>query len=315
MRHLISLILISILCAGCKTYYQFFDWDTPLHDSMRGATRLRVRTGGVCHRFFDDEKTLLDINDPQEVAKLIDRIRVGVGFGSCLCCGGPTMEFYRQDQLVASLAIQHGRKLRWHEGFWSGDAPLIFDSSEFLLKWLAERGVDGPMKEVETTASISREDAIAEDRWRAAMPESLKPFWSVTMGGPYDWGSQKSEWQAALNRQIKDEKPRILALLEWYGSGKGPWSGFPSYETVAEDLLLLHQTNSILKSIDNSELTDRQIEGAARLFAGFKFFQERPEDLRLLPASLKQQLLEHSLKSDDEDKKSRAKSAFETKSP
>jgi len=54
-------------------------------------------------------------------------------------------------------------------------------------------------------------------------------------------------------------KDRILALLQWYGSGAGPWSGFPSYESAAEELLLEYQIAEIV-SVVESKLTAEQIQ-------------------------------------------------------
>ena len=52
-------------------------------------------------------------------------------------------------------------------------------------------------------------------------------------------------------------------------------------------------------------------EGAARLFAGWEFNQQRPEDNRLISADLKRMLLDHSVKNADQDKVGRARKAFE----
>ena len=76
---------------------------------------------------------------------------------------------------------------------------------------------------------------------------------------------------AALSKQFPDQKKRILALLQWYGSGEGPWSGYASYEAAAEELLLLYRTEDILGVIRDTELTEQQLEGTARLFGGWAF--------------------------------------------
>jgi hypothetical protein len=98
-------------------------------------------------------------------------------------------------------------------------------------------------------------------------------------------------------------------LYAWFGSGQGPWSGFPSYETVAERLLLDFQTETLIAAAEAAR-TAQQLEGAARLFAGWEFSQHRQEDLARLRPDLKQRLLAHSLESTDEDKRSRARHAF-----
>jgi hypothetical protein len=110
----------------------------------------------------------------------------------------------------------------------------------------------------------------------------------------------------------------LLALIEkadrivltWYGSGDGPWSGYPAYEGIAEDLPLDFSTPEIVSTIQSSNLTESQVEGAARLFGGWKFSHLRPDDLKEVPSELKAILLEHSLKSKDQDKRDRAQHAF-----
>jgi hypothetical protein len=92
----------------------------------------------------------------------------------------------------------------------------------------------------------------------------------------------------------------------------GRWSGFPAYEVVAEKLLLDYSTRELLSAIEGKDLTTAQLEGVARLFGGFKFVSYRTAELRLLPPELKARLLEHSLKSDNEDKRGRAQRAFGT---
>ena len=114
----------------------------------------------------------------------------------------------------------------------------------------------------------------------------------------------------ALKREIPEKNARILSLLAWYGSGAGPWSGFPTYEEVAEKMLLKYSTPDLLQAVESTPLSEPQIEGAARLFAGGGFRDTRPADNALVPAQLKRLLLDHSLKSTDQDKLQRARNAF-----
>jgi len=287
------------------------DWTAPLHKAVRGATRLRVRTGGTCHRNPEKEKTLLDLRETDEIAEVIANITIDPnenGF-HCMCCGGPTLEFYRGDELLAMLGYHHGLSLRWPNGNWAGDGLLTESARDFLISWLEEHGVSGPKEEYEYGLRIQKQAAVSQKRWLAAMPTSLKPFWESMSGGL----ASSEEMNETLSKQFPDPQQRILTLLQWYGSGRGPWSGFPAYESFAAELLLFHKTEAILDAIRNAELTEEQIEGVARLFAGWHFSQQRPDDLRLVPDDLKQQLLEHSLRSEDEDKRGRAKWSFDRK--
>jgi hypothetical protein len=309
MKILGSILLTAVLVTGCKVNRAEEDWTPPLHEALAKATRLHIRTGGTCHRNPENEKTLLDIQDAKEIANFIRQIKIQAnksGF-HCMCCGEPTLEFYHDDTLILSLGFHHGRSLRWPNGDWKGDGLLTKESSDFLIHWFSDHGVQGPHEEVQESLRRQKQSAASQEKWLSAMPTSLKPFWNTLEE------SEIVKMNAALTKQFQDPKQQILALLEWYGSGEGPWSGFPSYESVAEDLLLLHKTERILETIHTAELTQMQIEGAARLFGGWHFSQQRPEDLRLLPDTFKQQLLEHCLKSENRDKKARAIQAFETK--
>ena len=161
----------------------------------------------------------------------------------------------------------------------------------------------------------SREKAkLAESRWLAAMPSALKPLWPQVResNGVDPQGAVRTldPLRAALSKEFPDERSRILALYAWFGSGEGPWSGFPSYEQVAEELLLDFPTETLIKAAEATGSAQQQ-EGAARLFGGWEISQRRPGDLAHLPADLKKRLLAHSLESDDEDKRSRAHHAFD----
>lgn len=139
------------------------------------------------------------------------------------------------------------------------------------------------------------------------MPPALRPLWASVAR---DLDPDLGPLQRSLARQVPDKDVRILLLFSWFGSGAGPWSGFPAYERIAEDMLLGYSTADLLSAIANRELTVPQTEGVARLFGGWQFYNRRPNDLKLLPAELKARLLWHSLQSDDKDKLDRAQHAF-----
>ena len=114
----------------------------------------------------------------------------------------------------------------------------------------------------------------------------------------------------ALVREHPATTRRIVALFGWFGSGAGPWTGYPTYESVAEELLLDFSTSDLVTAVQTGNLRNEQLEGAARLFGGWDFSQRRPGDLKLLPPELKNQLLTQALKSSDKDKRGRAEYAF-----
>jgi hypothetical protein len=116
--------------------------------------------------------------------------------------------------------------------------------------------------------------------------------------------------EAALFSEFPNKRTRILKLMAWFGSGAGPWSGYPAYENVAQQMLLKYSTPKLIDAVANATLSEEESEGTARLFAGSDFNDSRPQDHVLLPEDLKRHLLEHSLRSTDEDKLARARLAF-----
>jgi hypothetical protein len=158
------------------------------------------------------------------------------------------------------------------------------------------------------------------------MPACLQPYWGKIKASaghlitfvPTEPGAkdQRGKWTAgapeaadALERAVPDLETRILTLFEWYGSGVGPWSGFPSYESVAEAFLLEDPIDQLVAALIDHPLTARHLEGAARYFAGYCFTQ-KADERELIPQELKQRQLTHSLESTDEDKIGRARRTF-----
>jgi hypothetical protein len=159
-------------------------------------------------------------------------------------------------------------------------------------------------------AELVRAKRSQEDyrRWREAMPHSLLAF--EIMDEPVVGEEVIAQMAIALANEHPNGSDRILTLFGWFGSGAGPWSGFPAYEDVPEQLLLMHSTGDLLVALDSTELSQAQLDGAARLFGGWTFGQKRPADGNKLPIPLKARLLARSLQSADKDKRDRAMHAF-----
>lgn len=178
-----------------------------------------------------------------------------------------------------------------------------------LNKMLAEAKVPISHSAEERDAKSAREQEANDRRWQVGMPASVRPVWSDRFMGV---GDDLRGVRAALAKEFPDPHDRIRALLGWYGSGAGPWSGFPSYEAVAQELLFDFSTPEIIWAIQESGLSDAQVEGASRFFADWEFGQRRPKDRAGLPRDLRERLLAHSVTSADKDKVGRAKRAFAT---
>jgi hypothetical protein len=212
--------------------------------------------------------------------------------------------------------------LRWEPFF--DNAPLV--ESDPILDWLSARGVTGPREEFDEATREEQASAEAMSRWKAAMPAVLEPFWSSMNEFPgfavfvpdraaedAEPGRPAFEW-AEIEEIVKGAYPdpveRARVLLEWFGHGEGPWSGFPSYESVPESCLLRMRLDAIVEAAESPPQSEALLEGAARLLAGWEFGSERGGDLARVPANLKRRLLEHSLASPDDDKRSRARNVF-----
>jgi hypothetical protein len=210
----------------------------------------------------------------------------GVRYDLLLCYGCGQLEIFSADRMIADLSAG-GTAEKLNAILSANHLPL--SRSGLALETMREQG------------------EVAESRWLAAMPSALKPF------RPQELRGNKPNLEplnAALFKELPQEQPRILALYAWFGSGKGPWSGFPSYETVAEELLLEYQTEALIEAVQAAG-SAQQLEGAARLFGGWTFSQRRPSDMARLPPDLKRRLLAHSLESADEDNRYRAHHAFD----
>lgn len=226
-------------------------------------------------------------------------------FLHCMCDGTPAFFLYAKGEKIAQITNHHAKVIRCN--LWGGDATLL--DAEALLKWFDARKIPGPRKEYTLDLKLRKEADEAEKKWVTAMPPALQPHWGKAKQSLFE--PDLPPLRKALESQVSDKNERILALFAWFGSGRGPWSGFPAYESIAEEMLLDYPTRDLLTAIAGKELSAAQTEGVARLFGGWDFSQRRPDDRKLLPAELKAKLLKHALTSQDEDKRGRAQRAFE----
>jgi hypothetical protein len=165
-------------------------------------------------------------------------------------------------------------------------------------------------KSYDEDAELARAKQSEDDyrRWREATPNSVR---NIGLGDlPIVGDDVIARMAAALAEEQPQINERLLVLLGWFGSGAGPWSGFPAYEEVPEKLLLQYSTEDLLGALGSAELSKAQLEGAARLFAGWNFGQQRPTDRNKIPKALVGRLLAQALSSADKDKRDRWMHAF-----
>ncbi len=243
---------------------------------------------------------------PKDIAEFNDALTVAPpkGYFHCMCIGTPAVRLYRGDTELVLVTNHHGRSVRC--SLWTSDAML--KDPERWLQWFDARKMPEPRKEVDDMTARAKQGEISYARWLASMPKSVRPLWERATRD--EISPNVKPLRTALAKEFPDTRQRVLSLFTWYGSGDGPCSGFPSYESAAEELLLDIPTADLIAAAQIDNLTQEQLEGAARLFGGWDFSQRRPNDRKALPAALKKKLLDHSLKSTDDDKLGGAKNAF-----
>jgi hypothetical protein len=226
----------------------------------------------------------------------------------CLCMPDWRIRLLRKKKEMGTIVVYPDGLTIGFTG-WSGDARIL--EKETWLQWFDARKIAGPRQGAEEQEAQDKRARAAAEHWEAAMPASLRPVWPRFAGALFPGQETNTEvLDEELAKEFPDASQRIRALMSWFGSGAGPWSGFPMYESVAEEMLLKYGTAELLVAVKERTLTEAELEGAARLFAGWDFNQRRPQDNRLLPADLKRTLLAHSLQSGNEDKQQRARQAF-----
>ncbi|MCO7187408.1 MULTISPECIES: hypothetical protein [unclassified Pseudoalteromonas] len=222
----------------------------------------------------------------------------------CLCVGNPVIYFYKDDKELGVLSHIGGTNIRFSH--WSSDASVV-DTDKWLT-WFDDRGMPWPRQMFDTRRKEQIQNQKNEQRWLGAMPSSVRAVWAEALT-PY--GTRDTQRLMTLfTAAIPDKRLQVLALLKWFGSGAGPWSGYPSYENVARKMLFNYSTANIISIINSTQLSTAQTEGAARFFGGWDFSQKRPDDLEKMPDTLKEQLWEHVSSTMDKDKLARARHAF-----
>lgn len=272
-------------------------------------TRVRVVPFTNYTQGSTEQKTLLNTSDPMSIEFFRSCFTIdedATTFGHCMCVGDPHIELYSSERLVATQGYHHGSAVRWNA--WKHDACL--KEPDRLLDWMSAHGVDGPRQEVEETKRGSEAARLDCERWKAAMPEYFQPFWEhmkiVLVRDPELHGWLLDAFRAA----VPDMEQQALILFGWFGTGAGPWSEFPSYEVVPEELLLHYPTQLLIDALVTSAPTDAQWLGAVRYFAGWDFNRTKKGDRRLLPTQLRQRLFEAARTTELTDNVERARIAF-----
>lgn len=234
------------------------DWTRYYRHKLGKADRFRVRSGGVCHRQKGREKTLFDSHDPAELARLlaVTELRFEESRGFCMCCGGPTMEFFREGVLFQSVSFQHGEALRWSEGL--GDVPLGNDA---LVRFLADHEVAQPLEEL-TRSELQRAAVLS---WRAACL-SLLPG---RLHDVFRRGAS-TELFEELRSELPDRRSRLRVLLSLHGARRASLTEAFQFEEGIERELATFSAEEVMQVATAAPRAPELEEGLFRLLFSAK---------------------------------------------
>lgn len=247
------------------------------------ATRVRCRRP-------TDEAILYQTSNRADLDALAAALQTTPGHGEyCMCLGTLLFDF----DGAQTITLHHGESLRW-EGS-NGNHPLV--SPDAIMDWLSAHGITFVREEYEDARRRADESQAEAERWKAAMPSSLLPFFDdMRQSG----GNSRPEWTAAIEAELPDPLVRARVLLELYGSGVGLWSGYPSWESVPAQWLIAMPRDLLLKAIGDAP-SDRMCEGALRLLCSWDYRKQRKKLRDKMPAALRERLLAYAAKMSDDN--------------
>lgn len=151
-------------------------------------------------------------------------------------------------------------------------------------------------------------------RWLSATPPWLAAKLSAIERDPsaVPRRLEGAELEALLDegRAAVGDDELARSLLAWFGSGEGPWSGYPAYEGVAEQLLLRLGTEPLLAWASSHEPSAAEIAGLSRYLASYELFRSRRSDAQLASPELRALLIGATRASGNRDNLARLEQAF-----
>src|SRR5262249_22743379 len=104
------------------------------------VTRVRALASGMYRGQAMSPEAVLDTSDAQALTAFRKTLRIVEDprtFSHCSCLGGPTLELFSGQDLLATIGLQHGQAIRWKQ--WKHDAKLC--NGQTLNDWLTRYGV------------------------------------------------------------------------------------------------------------------------------------------------------------------------------
>jgi hypothetical protein len=232
-------------------------WMDTLSKAVALAGRLRVRTGGTCHRRPSTERTIFEVNDPAVIRDFVAKLEVDEaksGF-HCMCCGSPSLELYDGARLLATLGFHHGRSLRWPQR-WPGDALLTARSAEHLVQFLGKHGFDQPLREREEQRARSAATQRRAERYRLIIPREAMAALSKATSRQQAIAAFEQETNGAV---------RAALYLRLFGCDSVAWNIYAGLDSMLTEALLPTLDGKDLAAALQKGLKDTAVvNGAAR---------------------------------------------------
>ncbi|KYF99761.1 hypothetical protein BE20_58290 [Sorangium cellulosum] len=245
------------------------------------------------HGRATERHVLAEARGIEDLRALREHLRIQEGGPSfhCMCLGDLTVELLAHDQPLASISFHHARSLRKPD--WSSDAMLV--DGPALVRWLAARGAPGPLREYEEERERARTAQEARRLWLAAAPPCFAPdlprFEDDANGLPLGpMSPEVAEAERRLRASYATPELACAALLAWLGTGAGPWSGYPAYEMLPENLLLGFGLPTAIAAASAPGTSEAALRGAARLFASWEVVSSKKSQLGDIPEALWERL-------------------------
>lgn len=256
-------------------------WSDELFAALKGVSLVKVRSGGTCHRNPAEEKELFKLDKEGGINEFLKSIEIDEqesGF-HCMCCGEPSIEFYKGEKLLVTLGLHHGRSLRWENGEWPGDGLLTKKSAKFICGWLSKRGIDGPAEEMES--EMKREEA------QEKIGRKIKAMVPAGIMNALKTAESKEDVIEAFKTGIPDETKRAELLLKLLDCNENSWSLSTQLDSMVQLNMEEISGKSLSKAVENMANDPAGANGAAKLvFSEEKWKDIEPEVLEKVIAPL-----------------------------
>jgi hypothetical protein len=221
------------------------------------ARSARIVEGGASGGKPIGDRVLLEV--PQaELPALRAMMRIvesGERF-HCMCLGDLAIELRGRMMRVGTIGFHHGKSIRV-EG-WVTDAWLVDGAA--LLRHLATKGVEGPLRAFEEAEVQGQRYAAAQKVWADATPSA-----------------------ETLAAAAGDAEATARVLFAWLAAGIGPWSGYPSYEGDPMTQLGKLDGPSVVRVAADPSLPPKVLAAAARFLGSHDIVSFRKSLIATVP--------------------------------